>query len=273
MIMPGLGTAPALRDLLFFRQGPIEALHAVEALIDRRAHAYVCFCEANLLSRAAGDPRLRTILNEADLLCPDGIAAVRLARAWGQPAMERVPGPSFLLAACGHGVPRQWRHYFYGGAPGVADLLASRLGGQFPGLRVTGTYSPPFRPLSAAEDVDVVARIEATRPDLLWVGLGGPRQELWMADHRGRLDVPVMLGVGAAFDFHSGERPWAPACVRRAGLEWAWRMFTGGPKMFRRNLRCVAATGRLLAWASLLRVLGRPKRCGADTPRAGSRSS
>jgi len=211
---------------------------------------YVCFCEGNLLALASRDRELQGILRRADLLCPDGIAAVALARRWGAPVRERVSGPAFLLAACAHGLERRWRHYFYGGAPGVAERLSVRLAAMFPGLEVAGMHAPPFRALTPSDDAEDRLRIEATRPDLLWVGLGGPKQERWMARQRGSLRVPVMLGVGAAFDFHSGERPWAPRFVRRAGLEWAWRMATGGPRVLARNVGCVADAARLLLAAS-----------------------
>jgi len=228
-------------------------LRAVERLVAGESSGYVCFCEGNLLALASRDRELQGILRRADLLCPDGIAAVALARRWGAPVRERVSGPAFLLAACAHGLERRWRHYFYGGAPGVAERLSVRLAAMFPGLEVAGMHAPPFRALTPSDDAEDRLRIEATRPDLLWVGLGGPKQERWMARQRGSLRVPVMLGVGAAFDFHSGERPWAPRFVRRAGLEWAWRMATGGPRVLARNVGCVADAARLLLAARPVR--------------------
>ena len=120
-----------------------------------------------------------------------------------------------------------------------------------------GCHSPPFRPLSEAEEAATKTLIATAKPDILWVGLGSPKQELWMAQHVGQIDVPVMLGVGAAFDFHSGVRAWAPAWVRRAGLEWAFRTFTGGWRVFRRNLGCVTILAWCLVKAGIARGTGR----------------
>ena len=109
-------------------------------------------------------------------------------------------------------------------------------------MRVAGTYSPPFRPLTEEEDLDVKKRIEESSADVLWVGLGAPKQELWITEHLDRIRVPLMLGVGAAFDFHSGTKPWAPKLIRVIGLEWAWRMFiTGGPRIFQRGIDVLPA--------------------------------
>jgi len=142
---------------------------------------------------------------------------------------------------------------FYGGAPGVAEKLVYNLAARFPGLNVVGAHSPPFRALNDAEEAEAKAMIEAARPHILWVGLGSPKQELWIAQHVGGIDVPVMLPVGAAFDFHAGTRPWAPAWMRRLGLEWIFRTVSGGPRTFRRNLGCVT----VMAWALVRALLGR----------------
>ena len=228
---------------------------------------YICFCEANLLAQSAKEPRIVEVLNQSDATFADGIAVVALARLHGHRLPGRVSGPSFFIRACEYGVSRGWRHFFYGGGEGVAATLAARMQGRFPGIEIAGTYTPPFRQLSAlAEDDEVLRRIEATQPDLLWVGLGGPKQEFWMAEHRYRMRVPVMLGVGAAFDFHTGNRPWAPSLVRRLGLEWAWRTFTGGPATLKRNIRCVSIVTCMLLRACLSR-----KAVAATAPHDGKR--
>ncbi|OPZ01351.1 MAG: putative N-acetylmannosaminyltransferase [candidate division BRC1 bacterium ADurb.BinA364] len=164
---------------------------------------------------------------------------------------ERTPGPSFLLRACEFGLSRGYRHFFYGGAEGVPQRLAERLRQRYPGIQIVGAYSPPFRELTEAEEAEVKEMIEAARPHLLWVGLGGPKQNLWMASHVGKIGVPVMLGVGAAFDFHSGNRLWAPAWIRKCGLEWLFRTFTGGRATFRRNIWCLSVVSCLLAKACI----------------------
>ena len=216
-----------------------QALEELEILLSRHRSAYVCFFEANLFSCVLSDRPAREAVNGAAAIYPDGIAPAKSAMWRSGVGFERVPGPSFILRACEYGVSRNWRHFFLGGAEGVADRLAENLKRRYPGLQIAGTYCPPFRPLTEAEEDDVRRRIEDSRADLLWVGLGGPKQEFWMRAHQGRINVPVMLGVGAAFDFHSGNRPWAPKIIRSLGLEWFWRMCSGGRKTFVRNLRCV----------------------------------
>jgi N-acetylglucosaminyldiphosphoundecaprenol N-acetyl-beta-D-mannosaminyltransferase len=206
---------------------------------------------------ALRNPELLGIVNRASLVLPDGIALLLLSRLLGRPLRERVPGPSFLLAACEHSAKKGYRHFFYGGADGVAVRLADVLSKRYPGLEVAGHYSPPFRPLAAEEENEIIQRIESARPHLLWVGLGAPKQEFWMARHVGKINVPVMLGVGAAFDFHTGTVPWAPKWIRRIGMEWVYRGFTGGKRVFFRNVWCVS-----YATALILREVWREKIAG-----------
>ena len=235
-----------------------QAPKELEALLLSARPSYVCFLEGNLLSRLSSDAALREVLNDATLVYPDGIAVLKALRWNSGPSAERVPGPSLLLEACQFGLDKGWRHYFYGGAEGVAEQLAERLSQLYPGLQIAGTYSPPFRELSAAEEDEIKQRIEASGTTLLWVGLGGPKQEFWMARHLSKIKVPLMLGVGAAFDFHSGARPWAPKWVRKLGLEWLFRMFSGGGRTFRRNLVCVPRVATML-FCERLRSLRRSK--------------
>lgn len=253
-------------DVPRVRTGPLivaavtsaQVLRYVEQTLAEAHRCSVCFCEGNLLAQANLDTRVAQAINAASLAVADGICVQMLAKACGSSLPERVPGPSFLLRACEYGVTRGWRHFFYGGAEGVAERLAARMRERFPAIQIVGTYAPPFRPISDLAETDEILRhIDNVQTDLLWVGLGGPKQEFWMAEHRHRLNVPVMLGVGAAFDFHSGNRPWAPAFVRRTGLEWVWRMVTGGPGMFKRNVRAVSVVSGMILHAWLARVFGR----------------
>jgi N-acetylglucosaminyldiphosphoundecaprenol N-acetyl-beta-D-mannosaminyltransferase len=237
----------SLFDIGVNASDPVQALSELEALIKQGKPAYVCFLEGNLLSRLPSDEALRNVLNDAALVYPDGVAVLKALQWNCQMPAERVPGPSMLLEACKYGLDKGWRHYFYGGGEQVAERLAERLCAQFPGLQIAGTYSPPFRELTDQEELEVKERIEASGATLLWVGLGGPKQEFWMARHLNKIRVPIMLGVGAAFDFHSGERPWAPKWMRKLGLEWLFRMISGGKKTFRRNLVCVPKVAIMLA--------------------------
>jgi len=217
-----------------------QALQEVETLVEQNAEAYVCFFEANLFSRALLDGEVQRVINQAALVYPDGIAPALCAKLCTGAKFYRVPGPAFLLDACKRGISRNWRHFFLGGAEGDAEKLAKNLQKRFPGLQIAGTYCPPFRALTEAEESEIKRLVEESHADLLWVGLGGPKQEFFMNTHQGKIHVPVMLGVGAAFDFHSGTRPWAPWGIRRFGMEWVWRMISGGRRTFFRNLKCVS---------------------------------
>lgn len=217
--------------------GRDELLSCLDDVVCSERQARVCFCEAHLCVQATFNEEIRRTMEGATLVLPDGVAVTAGARLLGQKFPERQPGPVIMLAVCEHGVNKGYRHFFYGGADGVADTLACRLQKRFPGIQIAGTYTPPFRPLNEAEEKEIKEKVEKNHTDILWVGLGAPKQELWMAEHAGKLDVPLMMGVGAAFDFHSGNRKWAPAWVRRAGLEWVYRMITGGPRVFFRNAK------------------------------------
>jgi N-acetylglucosaminyldiphosphoundecaprenol N-acetyl-beta-D-mannosaminyltransferase len=235
--------------------GMEDALKLADLFVKDGKQHYFCFCESKLLTSAILDPELARALESADAIFPDGIALMALARLKGHSPPERIPGPRFLLAACAYGVERGWRHFFYGGASGVADKLAERLREQFPEIIIAGTYSPPFRPLSADEELADKSMIELAKPDLLWVCLGSPKQERWCAEHVGKISVPLTLAVGAAFDFHTRQQPWAPAWVRKVGLEWLFRTLTGGRKNFGRNLKAIIVVALYLAKASFLRLL------------------
>jgi len=202
------------------------ALEQIGGWIERGERRYVCCTNTHLITEAQSKPALREALNQAGLVTPDGMPLVWLSRRLGQPEVGRVYGPDLLLAACEAGLGRGWRHYFYGGGPGVAELLAERLSGRFAGLQVAGCSAPPFRALAPEEDRAEVERINAARANLVWVGLGAPKQELWMAAHLGQVEAAVMLGVGAAFDFHAGLKKQAPLWMQRGGLEWLFRLLS-----------------------------------------------
>ena len=198
---------------------------------------YVCFCEAHLCVRATYEEGIRRLLNNAALVLSDGVAMSLGSKLLGRPVPERLPGPTVILDVCRYGIDKNFRHFFYGGANGVAEKLIGNLTAQFPGLQVAGSYCPPFRSLTEDEDKQVINMINESKADIVWVGLGAPKQEKWMFEHLGKINAPIMMGVGAAFDFHSGNRKWAPAWIRKIGCEWIYRMFTGGKKVFWRNLK------------------------------------
>ncbi len=233
---------------------PEQALEEVGQLVSSGGRHYICFFEGNMLHCAFSNKEIRNVLNGASLCYPDGIAAAKLAGWELGSAVERVSGPSFLLKACEYGVSRGWRHYFYGGKEGVAEELKDRLTKLYPGLQVVGTCCPPFREPTDEEIEALSNELRDKKVDLLWVALGGPRQEIWMHRYLGRMPVPVMLGVGAAFDFHTAHQAWAPKWVRAIGMEWLWRLCTGGRRIFVRNIVCVSHVAVRLFLAGIGRV-------------------
>lgn len=210
------------------------ALNTIGGWISQRQQHYVCVTGVHGVMESQRDPLLRRIHNAAGLVTPDGMPLVWLSRLHGHGHVERVYGPDLLLALCERSLTTGYRHYFYGGAPGVPELLAERLQQRFPELHVAGTFSPPFRPLTTEEDEQIVAAINAAAPDIVWVGLSTPRQEHWMAAHIGRLRAPVLIGVGAAFDFHSGRKRQAPRWIQHSGLEWLFRTMVEPRRLWRR---------------------------------------
>ncbi|CAO4175640.1 WecB/TagA/CpsF family glycosyltransferase [Methylorubrum populi] len=236
-----------------------DAVMAVEGWIQARERHYVCITGAHGVIECQTDRALRAIHEGAGLVTPDGMPLVFMARRLGFPRTGRVYGPDLMRALTALSARKGYRQYYFGGASGLPEQLAGRLQAQFPGLPVAGTFSPPFRPSSPEEDAEIVARINAARPDILWVGLSTPKQEYWMARHRDRLEVPVMVGVGAAFDFLAGTKRQAPAWMQRRGLEWAFRLGTEPRRLWRRYGRIVP---EFILRASLQLLAGttRPRR-------------
>jgi N-acetylglucosaminyldiphosphoundecaprenol N-acetyl-beta-D-mannosaminyltransferase len=201
-----------------------------------RRDRYVVFRDVHGVICARNDLQLRMSHEEADIVAPDGMPLVWAARAAGIDKVTRVCGPDLLPAACSYGLSHGWRHYFYGGAPGVAEAVAKNLTKNFLGLIIAGTQCPPFRPLTREEDELACAAIRAAHPHLVWVGLGTPKQEVWMAAHRGKCGGAILLGVGAAFDIYAGLTPRAPEWAQKCGLEWSYRLVRDPIRLWRRYL-------------------------------------
>ena len=212
------------------------ALGLIDRWISQGDRQYICVTDVHAIMESQRDPRIRNAHNRSGLTTPDGMPLVWAGRAAGARHMSRVYGPDLMLAACELAVARGYSSFFYGGRPGVADRLARHLSQLYPGLEIAGTHTPPFRELSADEDEDVVRLISAARPDLVWVGLGAPKQELWMAAHAHRVDASVLIGVGAAFDIHAGLIRQAPRWVQHSGMEWAFRLAQEPRRLWRRYL-------------------------------------
>jgi N-acetylglucosaminyldiphosphoundecaprenol N-acetyl-beta-D-mannosaminyltransferase len=197
---------------------------------------YICHATAYGINVARHDLTFRAALNGAWLTHPDGMPLVWLGRWHGYREITRVYGPDLMLAVCAAGRSVALRHYFYGGAPGVADLLREKLTIRFPGLNVVGCFTPPYRELTADELGHLKKDVTAAAPDIIWVGLSSPLQEKFMAQHGSELDAGLLIGVGAAFDFHSGRVPQAPRWMQRTGLEWLFRLSTEPRRLWRRYL-------------------------------------
>ncbi len=201
-----------------------QALAVMDTWIATRNPHYVCVADVHRVMESQRNERLRQIHNAAGLVTPDGMPLVWLARRHGFTHVERVYGPDLMDAACLHSLYRRYSHFFFGGAEGVANRLASRLACQYPGLRVAGTYTPSARESSPAVNSAIVDRINRAAPDIVWVGLETPMQEQWMHEHVGLLEAPVLIGVGPTFDLHAGLKRQAPKWMQRRGLEWLFRL-------------------------------------------------
>ena len=188
------------------------------------------------LTEAQHDTEFKHILNSADLVVPDGMPLVWLGRLRGQRLRRRVYGPELMATFCSNTAHCDYRHFLYGGSDGVAEKLASVLQSRFKGLAIAGAICPPFRPLAKEEDDEIISRINESRPDVVWVGLSTPKQERWMFQHRHRLNAPVLVGVGAAFDFHAGVKTQAPFWMRESGFEWLFRLLQEPRRLWRRYL-------------------------------------
>jgi N-acetylglucosaminyldiphosphoundecaprenol N-acetyl-beta-D-mannosaminyltransferase len=198
---------------------------------------YVCITGVHGVMESRRDPDLCQIHNRAGLVTPDGMPLVWMAHHLGFKSTSRVYGPDLMRRMSALSAEHNYRNYYFGGKPGIPDRLRSAMLRVYPNLQVVGTYSPPFGPVSPAEDDAIVDRINKARPDIVWVGLSTPKQERWMSAHIDRLNANVLVGVGAAFDFLAGDKPQAPAWMQRNGLEWLFRMATEPRRLAGRYMR------------------------------------
>lgn len=237
----GVGVSPINMDT---------ALEVIDRWITTGAHQYVCVAGVHGVMESTRDETLRQIHNAAGLVTPDGMPLVWLSRLYGWRNTRRVYGPDLMLDLCERSLATGYRHFFYGGQEGVPDRLSDRLQRRFPGLIVAGTYSPPFRTPTEEEDEEIVRRINDAKPDIVWVGLGPPKQEHWMAQHVDRLAASVLIGVGAAFDFHAGVKRQAPRWMQQSGLEWLFRLGSEPRRLWRRYL----VNNPMFVWLMFLQV-------------------
>lgn len=228
-----------------------QALAEIDRWVSAREREYVCICTVHGVMDCQRFDDLKQVFNQAGLVTPDGMPLVWLARA-KHPHVSRVYGPDLMLAAFARSLTTGHRHYLYGGANGTGERLAGAMRARFPGIEIVGVMEPPFAPLDELASKEAAAAINAARPDVVWVGIGSPKQERWVARMRPLLDAPVLMPVGAAFDFHSGTVRQAPRWMMRSGLEWLFRLITDPRRLWRRYL----IDNPWFVWALALQGLG-----------------
>lgn len=224
-----LGVAVSGLNLQSARDIVLEAVRS-------RSKGYICVTGVHGVSEAQSDPEFRRILNHAFLNTTDGMPLVWLGKKLSGPDVDRVYGPDLMAEIFEATRDTPYTHFFYGGGPGVADALRERMVERYPGLKVVGTYCPPFRPLNTAELAELKQLFSEKRPDMTWIGLSTPKQERFMAAHLDQLDTTLMFGVGAAFDFGAGRIRQAPRWMQRSGLEWFFRLCSEPRRLGRRYL-------------------------------------
>jgi N-acetylglucosaminyldiphosphoundecaprenol N-acetyl-beta-D-mannosaminyltransferase len=224
----------------------------LEAQIKSGEKGYVCLAGVHGIMEAQRDPGLKSIFTEALLVAPDGMPTVWIGHLKGFPAMQRVFGPDLMIEILGRVEFRNCIHFFCGGEPGVAEKLRYDLLQRFPSVQIAGTYSPPFRPMTAMEEVELKAKVRSLRPDIIWVGLSTPKQERFMARYLPLLDTKLMIGVGAAFLFHTGAIHDSPKWIKHAGLQWLHRLLQEPSRLWKRYL----LNNPLFIFYALLQILG-----------------
>lgn len=212
------------------------ALDTIDTWIKNKDQNYVTVTGVHGVIESQRDAQIRSMHNKAGMVVPDGMPMVWANHLQGNKHVSRVYGPDLMLAACEKSIEKGYKHFFYGGASHVPGLLKDKLTERFPGLQVVGTYSPPFRPLTEEEDKDICQMIDDSGADIVWIGLSTPKQERWMSAHLGKIKAPVMIGVGAAFDFHAGLKSQAPSWMQKSGMEWFYRLITEPRRLGKRYL-------------------------------------
>lgn len=214
-----------------------EVVQEIEGWIEEgKEGGFIAVANTHVVMESQQDVSFKQLINSADLCVPDGMPLIWCGRSHGHPLRRRVYGPELMVTFCRETAAKGYRHFFYGGAPEMLDQLVERLRQSCPGIEIAGAYSPPFRTLTRDEDEEVIERISRAKPDVLWVGLGCPKQERWIHEHRQRLKPAAMVAVGQAFDLVSGRKKPAPAWMSENGLEWFFRFMQEPGRLWRRYL-------------------------------------
>lgn len=227
----------------------------VESALAGGGKYYICFTGVHGVMEAQRDAGLKTILNSSFLNAPDGRPTVWVGWIQGFAEMGQVGGPELMLEVCHLSLQKAYTHFLFGGNPGVAETVRATLQRRFPGIRIVGTYTPPFRQLDPQEEADLLRMVSQTSPDIFWVGISTPKQEKFMAQYLPKLDTKMMFGVGAAFDFHTGRIKDAPQWVKRLGFAWVHRLNQEPRRLWKRYLK----SNPRFIWAITLQLLGLKK--------------
>ncbi|MEI8012252.1 MAG: WecB/TagA/CpsF family glycosyltransferase [Candidatus Omnitrophota bacterium] len=215
---------------------PGKAEDVIAGMIAQSQKGYVCVAPVSTIMDCRRDADYCQVINHAAMVTPDGAPVAWLGRLAGHKEVSRTYGPELMERLCDHGRALGWRHFFYGGTTEACDRLAAVLIARFPGLDIVGKLSPPYMAKAGHADPDVVRFINAAKPDIIWVGLGAPKQDFWNAINRQALEAPVLIGIGAAFDFIAGTKPRAPRWMGKLGLEWLFRLCCEPRRLWRRYL-------------------------------------
>ncbi|MBF0485463.1 MAG: WecB/TagA/CpsF family glycosyltransferase [Candidatus Omnitrophica bacterium] len=213
-----------------------KAARLIIGMVQKKSRGYVCVAPVSTIVDARRSPGYRDIINKASLVTPDGMPVVWYGRARGFKDVKRTYGPDLMLKLCDVGQAVGLRHFFYGGTPAVCDKVVKFLKAQFPGISIVGTMSPPYMEKAELLSPETAEEINRAEPDIVWVGLGSPKQDYWMSLNQEVLKAPVVVGIGAAFDFHAGIKPQAPLWMQRSGLEWLFRLCSEPQRLWKRYL-------------------------------------
>jgi len=236
----------ALVDAISWEQ----AIGRIQDWASRRESRYVCISNVHSVVTTGQDADFGNVIQSADMVTPDGAPVAWMLRKLGFENQERINGPDLMWKYCEQAATRGESIYLYGGLPATLDVLQQRLTSAFPGLNIAGAWSPPFRDLTVEEDAEAVARINSSGAGTVWVSLGCPKQEKWMAAKRGKVQA-VMIGVGAAFDFHAGTTSRAPVWMQNSGLEWLHRLLSDPQRLWKRYL----ITNSIFIYKAMLQLL------------------
>jgi N-acetylglucosaminyldiphosphoundecaprenol N-acetyl-beta-D-mannosaminyltransferase len=212
------------------------ACQRIDGWIQNKSKVYVCIAPVSTIVDCQSDSEYREVINRSGMTTPDGMPLVWIGRSRGKKDMSRTYGPDLMLSLAEYGLDKGFRHFFYGGTSATNELLISRVKAKFPRINIVGSYAPGMLKLKEKEQRGVIETINSAKPDVLWVGLGSPKQDYWMSLHRLDLSAPVLIGVGAAFDFLAGVKKQAPKWMQKFGLEWLFRLMCEPKRLWRRYL-------------------------------------